>query len=220
MAEPLFRLEGIRKYYQGRLVLDIPALAITGQGITALEGPNGSGKTTLLMILAALLRPERGRLWYRGRPVEEGGMGLTRYRRQVTLVAQDAYLFNGTVEANLAYGPGLRGWGRRRRRRAALEALGRVGLEGFMGRRARELSQGERQRVALARALALEPRVLLLDEPFANLDPASSRVFEEVISRLPQEGCRVILVTHTHEQALRLAGEVLALAGGRLAGAG
>ncbi len=217
MAGPLFKLKGIRKYYQGRLALDIPALEIAEGGVTALEGPNGSGKTTLLMILAALLKPDQGRFWYRGRAVEEGGMSLTRYRRQVTLVAQDAYLFNGTVEANLAYGPGLRGWDRRRRRQAAREALRRVGLEGFTGRRARELSQGERQRVALARALALEPRVLLLDEPFANLDPASARVFEEVISGLPRQGCQVILVTHTHEQALRLAGRVLALDRGRLA---
>jgi len=216
MDQPLFRLKGIRKYYQGRLALDLPALEIAENGVTALEGPNGSGKTTLLMILAALLRPDQGRLWFRGRAVEEGSLSLTRYRRQVTLVAQDAYLFNSTVEANLDYGPALRGWDRRRRRRAAGQALERVGLEGFMGRRARELSQGERQRVALARALALEPRVLLLDEPFANLDVASARIFEEVIGQLPDEGCQVILVTHTHEQALRLAGRVLALDGGRL----
>lgn len=215
MSPPLFELSEVSMSFQGRPALEVESLCFDQGMITAIQGHNGSGKTTLLRILAGLLSPDRGRVNFLGRPLGAGRRGLTAHRRQVTLAAQDSYLFNATVERNAAYGLRLRGWDRARRREKALAALAAVGLEGFAGRRARQLSQGEGRRVALARALALEPRVLLLDEPFVNLDPESSQVFEKVISDLPAKGCDVIMVTHGLEQARRLAGRLVTLERGR-----
>jgi len=205
LADALFRLEGVIKRHQGRPVLNAPRLELGREAVTAISGPNGSGKTTLLMILALLLRPDQGRLFFQGRLVGSNTAERTAVRRRVTYVSQDAYLFQGSVERNLAYGLKVRGMGRDGRGERIAGALEAVGLEGFAGRKARELSRGETQRVALARALALEPRVLLLDEPFANLDPASASVFERVIGGLQSQGVAVVMVTHGRRQAGRLA---------------
>lgn len=215
MTAPLYRLEGVEKYHQGRLALSLPYLAIAPGRITVISGPNGAGKTTLLNMLAFLSMPDQGRLWFQGREAL-GGTVLRELRRQVTLVAQDAYLFNASVTRNLAYGLKLRGLSAQERRVRADKALQTVGLAGFGPRKARELSSGESQRVALARALALEPKALLLDEPFSSLDPESEAVFERVIQGLPQAGHSVVLVTHGREQARRLAHDQLLVENGRL----
>jgi tungstate transport system ATP-binding protein len=211
----LYKLMGVEKHHQGRLVLSIPALELYPGQVTAISGPNGAGKTTLLNLLAFLTIPDRGRLEYQGERVHPGPR-LAAMRREVTLVAQDAYLFNTSVVKNLNYGLKLRGLEREEREQRTERALDTVGLAGFTERKARQLSSGESQRVALARALALHPKVLLLDEPFANLDPHSEEVFERVIQELPAGGCSVILVTHGREQARRLAQQGLRIEAGRL----
>jgi tungstate transport system ATP-binding protein len=212
---PLYRLTQVKKYHQGRLVLDIPSLDLTSGEVAVVSGPNGAGKTTLLNLLAFLTTPDDGRLEYNGKEVR-GKQALTSLRRQATLVAQDAYLFNTSVSKNLLYGLNLRGLSQTERDARIEKALDTVGLADFAERKARELSSGESQRVALARALALEPKVMLLDEPFANLDPDSEAVFERVIQDLPESGCDVILVTHGREQAQRLAQRGLRLERGCL----
>lgn len=215
MNGPLYELQDVVKAYEGRTVLSLERLVLQPGGVTALEGHNGAGKSTLLAMLALLARPDSGRIIYRGRRVDQ--TEVTTLRREITLVAQDSYLFNTSVEKNVAYGLALRGQPRRQRLERAARALEDVGLAAFAGHRARTLSRGESQRVALARALVLQPLVLLLDEPFANLDPASAEVFEEVIRRQPAQGTAVILVSHDAGQARRLADRVLRLEGGRLA---
>ena len=215
MPAPLYCLTGVKKYHQGRLVLDIPSLDLAAGEVAVVSGPNGAGKTTLLNLLAFLTTPDEGRLQYNGREVRSV-QALTTLRREVTLVAQDAYLFNTSVAKNLLYGLNLRGLDQSQRQTRIEQALRTVGLPDFAERKARELSSGEGQRVALARALALQPKVLLLDEPFANLDPESEAVFERVIQELPSHGCDVILVTHGREQAQRLAKRRLFLDRGRL----
>lgn len=216
---PLYRLTGVKKYHQGRLVLDIPSLELATGEVAVISGPNGAGKTTLLNLLAFLAVPDKGLLEYNGKAVGSA-QALTALRREVTLVAQDAYLFNTSVAKNLLYGLNLRGLDQSQRRSRLEQALLTVGLADFAERKARELSSGEGQRVALARALALQPKVLLLDEPFANLDPESEAVFERVIQDLPAQGSEVILVTHGREQAQRLAQRRLFLDRGRLVAAG
>lgn len=215
MATPLYKLTGVKKYHQGRLILDIPQLALDAGELAVISGPNGAGKTTLLNLLSFLALPDEGLMEFNGRQVRSS-QGLTSLRREVTLVAQHAYLFNTSVAKNLMYGLKLRGLNRKECIQRIAQALEVVGLAGFAERKARELSGGESQRVALARALALRPKVLLLDEPFANLDPESEDVFERVITRLPKGGCNVILVTHGREQAERLADRSLRLEQGRL----
>jgi len=214
VPDPIYALRGVQKSFGGRLVLDVAELELEATQFTAVQGPNGAGKTTLLSILALLLSPDQGRVIYRGSRVPRAGGELTHLRREVTLVAQSAYLFESSALANVAYGLKARGMERRSRAERAEAALERVGLAGFGPRRARKLSGGETQRVALARALVLRPRVLLLDEPFANLDPESAAVFERVLAGLPGEGCTVIMVSHAREQARRLASRVVVMEGG------
>lgn len=217
MSQALFSLRGVVKRFEEREALNLERLDLEAGVITVVEGPNGAGKTTLLSLLALITPPDQGRLFFDGHELPRSGSQLTAWRRQITLVAQQAYLFETSVDKNVAYGLRLRGMKRSAREERVAQALEQVGLAGFGPRRAKRLSGGEMQRVALARALVLRPRALLLDEPFANLDPASSQVFERVLGELPGQGCAVVLVSHALEQAHRLAQRVVYLREGRLA---
>ncbi len=213
---PLYRLEGIRKRYCDKAALEIPSLAIGEGGVHSLTGPNGSGKSTLLSLLAFLSPPTSGTLYYDGENVDWKGRSLVALRKEVTLLHQSPYLFEGSVSSNIAYGLKVRGVEGETRLRRIAESLEMVGLEGFEQRRARELSGGEMQRVALARALALSPRVLLLDEPLANVDRNTAEVIQAVILGLPGKGTTVIVTTHDPDRPGRMNGEVIRLEGGRV----
>ena len=217
MSQALFSLRGVVKRFEGREALNLQRLDLQTGVITVVEGPNGAGKTTLLSILALITPPDKGRLFFDGKELPRFGSLLTAWRRQITLVAQQAYLFDTSVDKNVAYGLRLRGIKRAQREKRVAQVLEQVGLAGFGTRRAKRLSGGEMQRVALARALVLRPRALLLDEPFANLDPDSAQVFEQVLGELPGRGCTVVLVSHALEQAHRVAQRVVYLHEGRLA---
>jgi tungstate transport system ATP-binding protein len=138
------------------------------------------------------------------------------YRRKVTLLHQSPYLFSGSVHDNVALGLKIRGIRGKEQRRIVDGALDGVGLQGFRDRKARELSGGEVQRVAMARALALEPEVLLLDEPLANIDRETTGLLETVIASLPARGTTIVLITHDPEQTDRLNGESILLEGGKV----
>ncbi|HEY6008301.1 MAG TPA: ABC transporter ATP-binding protein, partial [Geobacteraceae bacterium] len=138
-----------------------------------------------------------------------------RLRREVTLLHQAPYLFNTSVRGNIVFGLKARGVTGPEQRRRVEEALELVGLAAFLKRKARELSGGEAQRVALARALALRPKVLLLDEPLANVDRASAELLEEVILSLPARGTSVIISTHDPEHRHRFGTNRIHLVAGR-----
>lgn len=212
MSEPVYQIAGLRRQYGDRTVLDVDSLEIRAGEILALVGPSGSGKSTLLRLLNFLESPSGGRLHYCGRDVSGGApMDL---RREVTTVFQRPVLLRGTVRQNVAYGLGLRG----NVDKAAVDALvDMVGLGSLANARAQDLSGGEMQRVALARALVIRPRVLLLDEPTANLDPYNVGLIEEIVRRYRQaNGTTVVLVTHNVFQAKRMADRAGLLLGGRL----
>jgi tungstate transport system ATP-binding protein len=215
-----YELDGIEQRRGPKRVLHLPALSIRANRIHALVGPNGSGKTTLLAILGLLARPAAGELRFAGERVEWSGARLLALRKQVTLVQQSPYLFAGTVEDNLAIGLAHRERERERVRARVADALRTVALPGYAQRSARALSQGEAQRVAFARALVLEPRVLLLDEPLANLDRKSTLVLEELIAALPAAGRTVVMASHDPTHPARFGAEVIALHEGALASAG
>jgi tungstate transport system ATP-binding protein len=212
----LYRLEHLRFAFGERAVLDIPALTIADGRITALTGPNGSGKTTLLMLLGLLLRPSSGRILYRGTALPRiEGKQAAAVRREIGLVLQAPYLFHTTVGNNVAYGLAVRGMARRHRVGRVREALRRVGLEGFEVRPHHALSGGEVQRVALARTLITGPRVLLLDEPLANVDGMSRTIIERVLVEANRhQGVAVLFATHDLDQAYRLADTVVTLNAG------
>jgi tungstate transport system ATP-binding protein len=213
---PILSLKNIEKRYNDHIALQVEELAFEPHRIYSLVGPNGCGKSTLLQILALLLKPTHGELFFNGQPVAWNNRDLQRLRKQITLVHQSPYLFDSTVKQNLAYGLKLRGIRGDEQHRRIHETLDLVGLSGFARRRARELSGGEQQRVALARALLLEPRILLLDEPTSNMDKASIDAFDNLLPTLLDQDLTIVQATHSPDQPKRLGSEVLPMAFGRL----
>lgn len=213
---PIYSLRGIEKRYGRTLALQIEHLELYPGRSYALLGPNGAGKSTLLEILALLSPPSTGTLAFDGERVRWHSRALRHKRARITLVHQSPYLFDRSVYDNLAFGLSLRDIRGEKQRRAIASALNRVGLHGFEARSARELSGGEAQRVAIARALALDPEVLLLDEPTASIYRETVPVLEGVIDELRHRGTTVVLSTHDLEQAQRLQCEPLQIDGGRL----
>ncbi len=197
----IYEIEGLRQVYNGRTVLAIDRLEIMEGEVLALVGPSGAGKSTLLRLLNFLESPSGGTIRYRDQRLN-GSVPLE-VRRQVTTVFQRPVLLHGSVRANAAYGLRLRGESGEGRVDAA---LAEVGLADLARHNARTLSGGEMQRVALARALVLMPKVLLLDEPTANLDPYNVGLIEALVRTHNQnKGTTVVIVTHNVFQAKRLA---------------
>ena len=197
----LYQLRGVTRAYGGRRVVDVEALDIERGEILCLVGPSGSGKSTLLRLLNFLEPPTSGTILFDGQPIPpELPLALL---RRVTTVFQRPILLNRSVRDNVAYGLRLRGLSLDGR---VDEALDRVGLTAFAHQPAHKLSGGELQRAALARALVLDPEVLLLDEPTANLDPYNVGLIESIVHAQNRErGTTVVLVTHNVFQARRLA---------------
>ena len=217
MGPFLFELEGIEKYYGPKLALSLPHLALEEGKIYSLAGSNGAGKSSLLKILNLLEPPTSGTVRFRGQEITDWG-NLVPLRREMAGVLQEPYLWKGTVFQNVAAGLIWRRCSKRELAGQVSQALAAVGLSSFESRKARELSGGEGKRVALARALAVNPRVLLLDEPTANLDKGSTELIEEAIVLLNRkEAVSVIFATHDLSQAHRLADKVVPLSNGKLA---
>ena len=215
MNEVVYRLQGVRKVYGGRPVVQVDRLDIRRGEIFALVGPSGAGKSTLLRLLNFLEPPSGGRIRFLDVEFTAGQPVPLAYRRRVTTVFQRPLLLNRSVQANVAYGLRLRG---RRSLDGRVEAaLAQVGLTGLARQRARTLSGGEAQRVALARAIVLRPDVLLLDEPTANLDPYNVALIERIVTDLNREqGTTLVLVTHNVFQARRLAQRVALMLEGQI----
>lgn len=190
-------------------IIDRVDLELASNALTVLLGPNGAGKSVLLRLLHGLLKPTAGTILWGGQPISDA------LRRRQGLVFQRPVLLRRSVAANIRFALGLRPFADREQR---LErALNLAGLSDLADQPARVLSGGEQQRLALARALALEPDVLLLDEPTVSLDPASVQAIEELIRAARRSGITVILVTHELDQARRMADQVAFLHRGRIA---
>jgi NitT/TauT family transport system ATP-binding protein len=192
----------------GRLpVLRDLDLTVAGGGIVALIGPNGSGKSTLLRVMAGLLVPDHGTVTLDAEPVRGPDP-------RVGLVFQEPRLLPWrSAASNIAYPLELAGWSAERRRTRIDELMGLVALDpSVAANHPAELSGGQRQRVALARALALEPEVLLLDEPFSALDALTRERFDLELLRLwERAGSTVVLVTHSIAEAILVADRVVVL---------
>jgi tungstate transport system ATP-binding protein len=186
-------------------ILDRVDLELRAGAPTVVIGPNGSGKTTLIKLAMGLVPPTRGTVSWGGAAGQPGGRAL---------VFQKPVMLRRTVADNIAYA----------RRAAGLPAsdadilrlLEFTHVAGLAERPARRLSGGEQQRVALARALAREPRVLLLDEPTASLDPAATKLVEEILARVSADGVKIVMSTHDLGQARRIGRQVVFMAKGRV----
>ena len=204
---PVYRLQALTKAYNRRTVLDINSLDIRKGEIFALVGPSGAGKSTLLRLLNFLEMPTSGSIEFGGVTYKNGTEAPLEIKRRVTTVFQRPMLLDRTVWDNVVFGLHLRG--QRHIHEKVQAAIEEVGLTQLARQRARTLSGGEAQRVALARAIVLNPDVLLLDEPTANLDPYNVSLIENIARRInEQHKTSLVLVTHNVFQAKRLAHRV------------
>jgi tungstate transport system ATP-binding protein len=193
---PQFELTSIQKLFGTKVALDVDKLMMWPRRIYVIMGPNGSGKSTLLHTIALLVEPDDGEMLFDGQLVTWKPADMNRLRQRVTIMHQRPFIYAGTVFDNIAFGLKLRKFPRDEIKQRVTEALATVGLAGFEQRNARRLSGGETRRVAAARALVLKPEVLLLDEPFANLDKESAAVLSRLIASLPAKDTTVAMVTH------------------------
>jgi tungstate transport system ATP-binding protein len=208
-------LSGIRVVYGGRQVLSVDALEVPPGETLVLIGPNGSGKSTLLRVAALLERPVAGQVHLDGRRVD--GASTLAARRRMAVMFQQPLLADTTVAENVALGLRFRGVPGAEREERVARWLRAFRIEGLRERRAHTLSGGEAQRVALARAFAVHPDVLLLDEPFASVDPPTREALvAELGAILRAERLTTLLVTHDRGEAQSLGHRVGVLLGGRL----
>ena len=213
-GEPLVELRGIRKSYGETVAVDTVDLTIDQGEFVVLLGPSGSGKTTILSMLGGFIEPSAGTVHIEGNDVT----AIPPSRRPTVTVFQDYALFpHMNVATNVGFGLEMRKVGKPERHRRVDQVLSLVGLEGFGNRAIHQLSGGQRQRVALARAIAVEPAVLLLDEPLGALDLNLRRQMqEELVGLQKQLGTTFVHVTHDQDEAMSIADKIVVLNQGRI----
>ncbi len=216
MAEAHIEVKDLAHMYDGEKVVEVERLSIRRGNTLALIGPNGSGKSTLLRLIGLLERPTSGRIIIGGADPWQTGRVL-HCRRKMAAVFQEPLLFSGSVFDNVAYGLKLRRLGKAEIARRVKRALETVGISHLAERPPNKISGGEAQRASLARALAIEPEILLLDEPFASLDPPTSEsLLEDFQSILRDARITTVFVTHSREEALALGDEIAVMVSGSI----
>jgi len=213
---PILEVKGLRFKRQQAVPIDIPHLIVYEKEVLALIGPNGAGKTTLMEVLAHLVRPQEGQIIFEGKEIDFD-RDQTRYRRKLAMVFQEPLLLDTTVFENVASGLKFRGLKKKEIDQKVEHCLERFGIAHLRHRPARLLSGGEAQRTSLARAFAVEPRILLLDEPFSSLDPPSREsLIEDLEANVRGSETTAILATHDRTEALRLSDRIAVMMEGRI----
>ncbi|NQW16966.1 MAG: ABC transporter ATP-binding protein [Chloroflexi bacterium] len=213
---PAVELRDVKFRRNGRLLLDVPSLRVTGHETLSVIGPNGAGKTTLLRVLSLLDRPQDGTIIHDGDEIHSGGDALKR-RRRLAMVMQQPLLRNTSVWENVATGHHFRHTPKAEASRMIGEWLDRFGISHLADRNARRLSGGEAQRVNMARGLVLEPDLLLLDEPFNGLDqPTRLALLDDLWRILKEIQTTTILVTHDRAEAQALGSTVAVMLEGKV----
>lgn len=203
------RFENLKKSYDGKTVLDLEQGFIKKGSRTAIIGPNGAGKSTFVKIIAGIEQADTGKIMYGDDPAFP--------QEDVTLVFQKPYLLSTTVEKNIAYPMKLRGYDDELIEQRITELCEELNLTEFRKTKAWKLSGGETQKVALARALAFKPKLLLLDEPTANIDPVTTAEIEQMLKRIGEkQETTIVLITHNLAQAKRTCDQVMMFYDGKL----
>ena len=208
------RISQVTKRFGGFVAIDDLSLDVDSGSLVALLGPSGCGKSTLLRMIAGLESVDQGRVFIHGQEVT----GLSVQERHVGFVFQHFALFkHRTVRQNLAFGLELRRWSKQQIRHRVEELLQLVQLGGYGDRYPSQLSGGQRQRVSLARALAVQPRLLLLDEPFSALDAKVRKELRGWLRGLQEStGVTTVIVTHDQEEAMEVADRIVVMNEGRI----
>jgi len=213
---PVYEARDLQVVRGGSLILNVPALMVADGEILSLIGPNGAGKSTLLQTLAALVKPSRGAVFFRGRKIGTEIPPLA-YRRRLAMVLQEPLLFDTTVYDNVASGLKIRGMRESQIKPIAGRSMERFGISHLSDRSARTLSGGEARRASIARAFATDPEVLLLDEPFSALDPIiREALIEDIEQVLRETRITTIFVTHDRTEAFRLASRIGVMKAGEI----
>ena len=207
-------VENISKNFGGYQLLDRINLEIKTGSLVGLIGPSGSGKSTLLRVVAGLEKPDSGRIWFHGKEATN----LELQKREIGFVFQNYALFpHLTVWENIAFGLNIRQVDVDFKNHRIQELLKLIQLEKFAHRYPKQLSGGQRQRVAFARALAVEPKILLLDEPFSALDAKIRKQLRSWLRNFhPEIAVTTVFVTHDHQEALEVADELAVLENGHI----
>ncbi len=216
MIPPLLAIQNLRHVFpDGTAVLNDISLCIEKASFTILAGPNGSGKTVFMRHLNGLMRPTSGRILLDGIPITEN-LSLTRRRIGLVFQDADAQIVGQTVARDAAFGPENLRLSRPEIEKRVRQALAAAGLIGFDERRPHTLSGGEKRRLAVAGVLAMEPDILVLDEPFTGLDWPGCADLITVLNRLRTGGTTILLITHDLAKILSHADRLILMNGGRI----
>jgi len=208
------KIENLSSGYRGKTIIKKLSLDALPLETLVMMGPSGSGKTTLLLTILGIITPSEGKISLNSENIAH----LSIENRNIGYLPQDYGLFpHMNVQDNIAFGLKVRGIPRNEREKRALQMIQLVNLKGFEQRTINELSGGERQRVGLARALAIDPSLLLLDEPLSNIDQVTKYEVAQQLKQVFQKlKVPIILVTHNHEDAIFLADKLVILNNGEV----
>lgn len=202
-------IEHLKKNYDGKSVLNIESLEIPSGKITAVIGPNGAGKSTLLNLIAGIDQASDGRIFY--------DKSIEIPREQITMGFQKPYLLSGSVDKNISYPLKIRGWNKNTIEERIDHLAKELKLTDHRKKKSWKLSGGEIQKVSLARSLSFSPRLLLLDEPTANIDPSTVTEIEKILKRFNrEEETTIVIISHNLAQARRISDYVVLLNHGKV----
>lgn len=220
----LFKIENLtHEYSDGTLALDNISLSFDQAERIALLGTNGSGKTTLLNHLNGILKPTSGKILFEGKPLQYDAKSLLELRKRVGFVFQDPndQLFAPTVKQDVAFGPLNLGYSTEKVKKIVEEALKTVGMSEFAEKPPHFLSLGQKKRIALAGVLAMQPEVIIMDEPTSNLDPrATSEILHLLLQLNKEKGITLMLATHDVDMVPLFATKMYVLNKGKLVSEG
>jgi len=213
--KPILEIRDLSVMRNGQLVLEVPFLTVNEAETLAVIGPNGAGKSTLMLTIAQLLKPAQGEIYFRGQLLHPKN-GLN-FRRRIALVLQDPLLLDGSVFDNIATGLRFRRISKAEITRRVNKWLERLGIAHLRERASHQLSGGEAQRVSLARAFAVEPDILMLDEPFGALDaPTRTHLLDDFHNLIKETAITAVFVTHDQNEALLMGDRVGVIINGQL----
>ena len=214
--DPLIRTEDLVKAYRGRTVVQGVSVNVNAGEIVGLLGPNGAGKTTTFYMIVGLIRPTRGRIFFKGRNISGKAM-FERARMGMGYLAQEPSIFRKlTVAENIMAILETRRMTSRQRKQRLDELLGDLGISGLANQKAFTLSGGERRRLEIARALVTDPAMILLDEPFSGVDPLAVYDVQEIIKNLKQRGLGILITDHSVRETLAIVDRAYLICEGRV----